>query len=346
MRIAVLGGGSGIPNVFGGLARRVAAGSPLEVTAVVATMDDGGSSGRLRAERATIPPGDLRNCLLAMSPGDSRFRDLFAHRYAGSGDLAGHSVGNLMLAALAELEGCWMKALLTAGEMLGSVGRVIPVSLDAARLEAETGDGRRISGESRIGGAPSAIRRVWLEPVAPRPAPGAVEAIRDADLVVVGPGSLFTSLLPVLLVPGIAEAVRGSRGRRVLVSNLMTQPGETLGMDLEAHLEAIDDHAGPRLVQDVVVNASPLPADRLVRYAEEHARPVENDHAPSRPERFVLVDVVTRDGKIRHDPERLAPVLLGLAAPSDPPISTVAASLLTRGVSGVSAGGRLRAVTR
>jgi uncharacterized cofD-like protein len=285
----------------------------LDVTAVVATMDDGGSSGRLRRERVAIPPGDLRNCLLAMSPTSSPLRALFAHRYSDYGELAGHSVGNLLLAALAEREGCWVKALAAAGEMLGSLGRVLPVSLESALLEAETDDGQRISGESRIGAAVSAIRRVWLEPVSPRPAPGAVEAIRDADLVVLGPGSLFTSLLPLLLVPGIADAVRDSRGRRVLVANLMTQPGETRDMDLEAHLGAIDRHAGPGLVQDIVLNASPPSDDRLLQYAERSARLVAHDAARSRPERFVLADVVTRDGKIRHDSERLAPVLLNLA---------------------------------
>lgn len=317
-----MGGGTGIPSVFSGLARRIADGSALGVTAVVTTMDDGGSSGRLRRERTGISPGDLRNCLLAMSPKRSPFRDLFSHRYAGEGELAGHSVGNLVLAALAEREGCWMKAVAAAAEMLGSVGRVLPVSLESTRLEAETGDGRRISGESRVGAADSTIRRVWLEPVPPQPAPGVVQAIREADLVVLGPGSLFTSLLPVLLVKGVADAVRGSRGRRVLVANLMTQPGETLGMDLEAHLDAIDEHVGPGLVQDVVLNATPLSADRLVRYAAQDARVVPHHPAGSRHERFVFADVVTRSGEIRHDPERLAPVLLGLAAMTAAPSSS------------------------
>lgn len=313
MRIAVLGGGSGIPNVLSGLARRVGAGAALDVRAIVATMDDGGSSGRLRRERAAIPPGDLRNCLVALTPAGGGFRRLFEHRYEGSGDLAGHSVGNLILTALAESEGCWSRAVVAAGTMLGAVGRVYPVSLEPARLEAETGNGERISGESKIGAAPSAIRRVWLDPLDPDPAPGVLETIREADLVVLGPGSLFTSLLPVLLVRGVARAVRESRGRRVLVANLMTQPGETLGMDLASHLEALDRHVGAGLVQDIVVNAAPLDAARLAPYAEQDAAIVGVTGEPSRPERFLRADVVTAEGKIRHDPERLAPVLLALA---------------------------------
>lgn len=313
MRIAVLGGGSGIPNVLSGFARRVADGAALDVRAIVATMDDGGSSGRLRRERAAIPPGDLRNCLVALTPDGGRFRRLFEHRYEGSGDLAGHSVGNLILTALAESEGCWGRAMTAAAAMLGAVGRVYPVSLEPARLEAETGTGERISGESKIGSAPSAIRHVWLDPVDPTPSPGVLDAIRDADLVVLGPGSLFTSLLPVLLVRGVAESVRASRGRRVLVANLMTQPGETLGMDLESHLEALDRHAGPGLVQDIVLNGAPVDAGRLRPYAEQASELVATTKASRRPERFVRADVVTPEGKIRHDPERLAPVLLGLA---------------------------------
>lgn len=316
-RIAVLGGGSGIPTVLNGLARRVSAGEPLDVTAVVATADDGGSSGRLRRERGGLPPGDLRNCLLALTAnGGSEFARLFGHRYEGAGGLAGHSVGNLILHALAEQHGSYLRALEVAGMMLGSLGRVVPVSLQTVHLEAETRNGDRISGESRIGKAPAAVSRIWLTPSDVAPTPGVLDCVRNADLVVLGPGSLFTSLLAVLLVPGVAAAVKGCRGTKVLVANLMTQPGETLGMSLADHLEAVDRHVGGRVADIVLVNSLAVDPDRLVPYAAEASEPISEGRLKGRPERIVRDEVVMRSGKIRHDPDRLVDAVLTLSRSS------------------------------
>ena len=241
LRVSVIGGGNGIPNVLLGLASLVRQGHALEITAIVATADDGGSSGRIRSQRGGLPPGDLRNCLLSLADdADGCIGRLFAHRYAGAGDLAGHALGNLLLIALAEQEGSYLSAVEAAGRMLRTRGRVLPASANALRLEGETVAGERISGESRIGAAPAAIRRVWLEPAVAEPCDGVLDALAAADLTVLGPGSLFTSILPVLLVRGVADAIRASRGTRVLVGNLMTQPGETLGMTMTDHLDAID----------------------------------------------------------------------------------------------------------
>ena len=321
MRVAVLGGGNGIPNVLRGLASLSRQGSLLEIAAVVATADDGGSSGRIRSQRGGLPPGDLRNCLLALADDpNSALSRLFAHRYSGEGDLAGHSLGNLLLNALAEQEGCYLRAVEVAGRLLGARGRVLPASAGAVRLEGETISGERISGESRIGAAPAAIRRVWLEPVVAEPGRGVLEAIRAADLVVLGPGSLFTSILPVLLVRGVAEAVRASRGARVLVGNLMTQPGETVGMTMADHLEAIERHTGPAIVDTVLLNATPIPSHRLRPYAEQRAELVARVGLAERPETVCEAPLVNESGKIRHDPTRLADVLVRLA------LATVAAS--------------------
>jgi len=317
LRIAVIGGGNGIPNVLRGLANLVRQGRALSVTAIVATADDGGSSGRIRSQRGGLPPGDLRNCLLALA--DDAGGDvgrLFSHRYAGAGDLAGHSLGNLLLMALAEQEGCYLKAVEAAGRMLQTRGRVLPASALALRLEGETVAGERISGESRIGAAPAAIRRVWLEPEAPDPGEGVVESLMSADLVVLGPGSLFTSILPVLLVRGVPEAVRRSRGARVLVGNLMTQPGETVGMTMCDHLEAIERHAGSGLVDTVLLNASPIAPHRLAPHAAQQAELVSRDGLSDRPEQIREASLVNASGKIRHDPARLANVLLRCAAES------------------------------
>jgi len=314
LRVAVIGGGNGMPTVLRGLADLIRAGRAIDPAAIVATADDGGSSGRIRRERGGLPPGDLRNCLLALADGsDGAFGRLFAHRYAGHGDLAGHSLGNLLLIALAEQEGSYLRAVASAGRMLGTRGRVLPASAGPLRLEGETIDGERISGESRIGAAPAAIWRVWLEPADAEPAEGVLDAIRSADLVVLGPGSLFTSLLPVLLVRGVADAIRGSRGTKVLVGNLMTQPGETVGMTMAHHLEALDRHVGRGLVDAVLLNASPIAPDRVRPYSEQNAELVSRAGLDGRPETVLEAALVNEGGKIRHDPKKLADVLLPLA---------------------------------
>jgi uncharacterized cofD-like protein len=327
-RIVVLGGGNGISAVLEGLARKVAAGAPLHVTAVVATADDGGSSGRLRRDRGGLPPGDLRTCLLALAgTGDRPFARLFAHRFEGAGELGGHAVGNLILAALADMEGGFLRALALAEDLLATQGRVLPATEQGVRLQGRCRDGSELSGEATIGKA-SAIERVWLSPEDATPAPGVLEAIEEADLVVVGPGSLFTSILPVLLVPGVADAVRRARGRRVLVANLMSQPGETLDMHLADHLRAIDAHVGLGLVQEVLVHEGPLDAGRLVPYAEQHAVPVESD-LDGRPERVRRAFLVTPGGKIRHDGLRVSDALLGLL-----PAGKAMAATALRGAAG------------
>lgn len=313
LRVVALGGGNGIPNVLRGLADLSRAGKDLDITAVVATADDGGSSGRLRRERGGLPPGDLRNCLLALADdGRGAFARLFAHRYSGNGDLAGHSLGNLVLMALAEQEGTYVKAIETAGRLLHARGRVLPASARALALEGETVNGTRVSGESRIGGAPAAIHRVWLEPGNEDATPGVLEALRAAHLIVLGPGSLFTSLLPVLLVGGIAETIRSSRALKVLVGNIMTQPGETLSMSMVDHLEALDRHVGGPLADLVLVNAASISASRLAPYAAQHAELVSTTALAARPERVLVAPLISDSGKIRHDPARLAGALVRL----------------------------------
>lgn len=338
LRIAVLGGGTGLPNVLRGLGALARRGHALEITAIVATTDDGGSSGRIRNQRGGLPPGDLRNCLLALADdADGTFGRLFAHRYAGRGDLAGHSLGNLLLMALAEQQGCYIKAVEAAGRMLRARGRVLPVSSGALSLEGETIAGERISGESRIGAAPAAIRRVWLKPAIAEPSEGVLQALGAADLVVLGPGSLFTSIMPVLLVRGVAEAVRSSRGTRVLVGNLMTQPGETVGMTMTDHLDAIDRHAGPELVDTVLVNETVIAPHRLRPYTEQRAELVSHAGLAERPETIQKSRLVNSSGQIRHDPARLADELIRLAStPADLPERARSAPSLSSSSSGGS----------
>lgn len=312
LRVTVLGGGNGASSVLRGLASRKTRGAPITIRAIVATADDGGSSGRLRRQRGGLPPGDLRNCLLALSDPDRPNVKLFGHRFCGSGELGGHAMGNLVLAALAEQEGCYLRAIEQASSMLGSVGRVIPVSLESVSLMGRTAAGDRLTGETRIGRSDAPLETVWLEPADVQPAPGVLESIADADLIVIGPGSLFTSLLAVLRVPGVAETVRESSAVRVLVANLMTQPGETLGLGLEDHLAAIDRNVGPDLVRYVIYHCEKLAGERLGPYHAVRSGPVPFPAQWTRPEIPVARDLATLAGKVRHDPGRLADALLGL----------------------------------
>lgn len=325
VRVAVLGGGNGISAVLEGLVGCLEEGGRGRITAIVATADDGGSSGRLREQRGDLPWGDLRRCLLALSAGSAAqpWYRLFEHRYGGKGELAGHALGNLILSALAEREGCPLKALRCAERMLACRGHVLPATAVALRLEAETFDGRRLLGESRIGRAPSAIREVSLRPEAAPACPGVLSALESADLVVIGPGSLFTSLLPVLLVQGIASTLRQNRCPKVLVANLMTQPGETVGMSLEDHLDALDRHLGPGLVTHVLADDSIIEADRLAAYRQQGAEPLERRLPWRRRERLVFANLATRSGKIRHEPGALASALLSLCGKSRPEVKAV-----------------------
>ena len=318
VKVAVLGGGSGISVVLEGLARRARSQTRLDITAIVATADDGGSSGRIRSQRGGLPPGDLRRCLLALSPSaDESMAKVFAHRYDGDGELGGHVLGNLILAALAEQHGSYGEAVRTAGRMLDARGRVLPVSLCSVRLEGVTRGGHTLHGESEIGNAPAAMLQVRLSPPDAEPAPGVLTAIERADLVVIGPGSLFTSVMPVLLVPGVADAIRRCGGERVLVANLMTQPGETAAMGLEQHLDAVDRHVGPSLVRHVLVNDGPLEPERLQPYLRLGSEPVTGDPGAERSEILLAAPIVMTAGKIRHDPDRLVPAVLAVLEHAD-----------------------------
>jgi uncharacterized cofD-like protein len=280
LRVVCLGGGTGVPTVLRGLRPYTSPrpGEPwVQLTAIVTMTDDGGSSGRLRKEFATLPPGDVRNCLVALSGGTRRpVAQLFQYRFENGRGLKGHTVGNLMLTALSELRGDFLGAVRFAGLLLGARGRVLPSTLRPVQLVAELADGRRIVGEKEIVRARGRVKRLELTPSQPPPAPGVLSALENADVVVIGPGSLYSSLLPNLLIGGVAEALQNSRALKVLVLNLMTQPGETEGYSAAEHVEALLAHAGP-VVDCVLVNDSSLPSDLLARYAQRGSEPVGVD---------------------------------------------------------------------
>ncbi|MGH9371347.1 MAG: gluconeogenesis factor YvcK family protein, partial [Vicinamibacterales bacterium] len=273
-RMAAIGGGTGLPNVLRGLRVQMYGSSDGQgnaprdhLVAIVATSDDGGSSGKLRAEFNVIPPGDIRNCLAALSDNDSLIADIFQYRFGAGEGLNGHAIGNLVLTALADVTHDFPRAVELAGRVVGACGTVLPATSELVTLVAEFDDGRVLSGETAISSARGRILRVGLVPDRPRCLPEVRNALLRADVIVVGPGSLYTSILPPLLVPDVSVAIRASRATRILVANLMTEPGETDGYSVLEHLLTIERHLEAQLFDYVIYNTGPI-ADALGgRYA-------------------------------------------------------------------------------
>jgi uncharacterized cofD-like protein len=325
LRIVALGGGTGLPIVLEGLKHAMftergvsrAERERDRLAAIVTVADDGGSSGRLREAYGVLPPGDIRNCLLALADCDSTLSALFQYRFDGGDEVGGHSLGNLILTALSRLEQDFAKAIERGSEMLAIHGRVYPSTIENVRLRAELTDGSLVEGESRIASVPRTIRKVSLEPRDPEPFAQAIEAALRADLVVIGPGSLYTSLIPVLLIRELAEAIQRSGARVVLVMNLTTEPGETDGYTAADHLLAIRRHAPDVPIHDVLLNSTPVPDDLVQAYSASRATLVSPDVDLLRAlgHRPVLRDLLGPGPKIRHAPGKLGGALLELARP-------------------------------
>lgn len=322
-RVVALGGGTGLPILLQGLK---AAFSPPgwpdatardrdRLTAIVTVADDGGSSGRLRQAYRILAPGDIRNCLLALSDGDPTITAIFNFRFNGASEVAGHSLGNLILTALSQLESDFPNAVERASEILGIQGRVLPSTTDDVTLVAEFVDGSVLAGESRIASFRRPIRRVHLEPKGARALRGAVEAIAAADLIVLGPGSLYTSLLAILLVEELAEAIARSRARVVLVMNLMTEPGETDSYTAADFFLAVRRHVPQVPIHDVLLNTAPIARELVDRYAGDGACPIAADveSLTALGCRPVTGHLLGSGPLIRHDPHKLARAVLELA---------------------------------
>jgi len=326
LRIAVVGGGTGLSNVlrglcsllFHGTARNQENGIPDRLVAIVTTTDDGGSSGRLQRELGSIPAGDIRNCLAAIAD-RSLMTELFQYRFSGGDGLAGHALGNLILAALAEITGDFTKAIEIAASLVGARGQVVPATADRVMLSAELLDGRTVVGETAITGAGVPIRRLSLVPEAPRPVDQAVEALRQANVILVGPGSLYTSVLPPLLVPEIRDALQESLALKIFVLNLMTEPGETEGFDAIRHLEVVRAHVDVPF-DCVIFNTSPIAPPLATTYAAAGSYPISvttRDIATIRKMRVQPLGAPLASdgppGKIRHHPARLAATIAACA---------------------------------
>lgn len=283
-----------------------------DLAAVVTVTDDGGSSGRLRREFSVLPPGDLRNCMVALSEDETLLSRLFQYRFHSGRGLRGHSFGNLFLTALSDVTGDFTHAVRVTSEVLAIRGRIFPSTNQLVSLEAALKNGDRIAGETRIGATRVPIRRVRLVPRSVKPLPEVLEAIRAADLILLGPGSLFTSIIPNLLVSGVAEAIEKARARRVYIANLMTQPGETLGYTLTDHVRAIHQHTGRKILDCVVLNSQPLAPEVLRRYKSQSAEPVLIDPAELRRMglQYVFDNLLEVQGVVRHNSTRLASLLI------------------------------------
>jgi uncharacterized cofD-like protein len=303
VNIAVLGGGTGLATLLRGLKQYSS-----NLTAVVTVFDDGGSSGRLRRELGILPPGDIRHCLVALAEAEPLMTKLFEYRFRG-GALDGHAFGNLFIASLAGVTGDLELAVKETSKILKIRGRVLPTTAHDVVLAAELDDGRIIEGESKITGARGRITRVSLRPADPTPLPDALEAIADADVIVLGPGSLYTSLIPNLLVPRVADALRESDAPCVYICNIMTQPGETDGYTAADHVRAIHAHTGTGMFSHVIVNTQ-MPQSRALRdrYAGQGSRPVEPAIGELEAMGLVAVGLplMSEEELLRHDPVRLA----------------------------------------
>ena len=304
-RVVVVGGGTGLPVLLRGLKEYTS-----NLTAVVTTADDGGSSGRLRGDLGMLPPGDIRNCLVALADTEPLMEDLLQYRFR-TGLLEGHNMGNLLLAALNDTTGGFDRAVRSLSKVLAIRGQVLPATLSDVQLCAELADGTVIRGESRIPASGKAIKRVYLEPARCFPPDEALKAIAEADVVILGPGSLYTSIIPNLLVQGLAEAIREAPAPKIYICNIMTQPGETDDYTVADHLKAILDHSGllPHLV---VVNRGELPFWVQARYRKEGAVPVAVDEYELRAMGVQLIagNLLQEGSVVRHHPQRLARLLM------------------------------------
>jgi uncharacterized cofD-like protein len=315
--VVSIGGGTGLSALLQGLKRYARPGrSPLvDVTAVVTVTDDGGSSGRLRREFDVLPPGDIRNCMVALSEDEALLSRLFQHRFQSGRGLKGHSFGNLFLTALTQIMGDFPEAVKVSSEVLNIAGRIYPATVANVSLEATLEDGTVVTGETKISKSRKPIRKIRLRPRKVRPLADTLTALAQADLVTLGPGSLFTSVIPNLLVEGISAAIRRSPAIKAYFVNLMWQPGETVNFTASDHIRAVHRHSGDRLIDYAIVNVRPVQSALRKRYERTQALPVENDI-----ERIFQMGIQVITGnllqestRVRHDPEQTAGIVVRLA---------------------------------
>jgi len=308
-KIVVMGGGTGLSTLLHGLKQYT-----TNITAIVTVADDGGSSGRLRQEFDMLPPGDIRNCLVALADTEPLMQRLFQYRFAEDSILKGHNFGNLFITAMTKITGDFERAVQASSKVLAIRGRVVPSTNAKVRLVAQHDDGSVTLGETKISNASVPIQRVYLEPTGCQPTTEALEAIRDANAIVFGPGSLYTSVIPNLLMDRMVEAIVESKAVKVYVCNVMTQSRETHSFKASDHVRALVTHTNPGLLQLVLVNTKAVPGHLLERYRQEEAFPVEADTDRIRELGYQVVadDLISTENYVRHDPDKVARLIVQL----------------------------------
>ncbi|MGM0902649.1 uridine diphosphate-N-acetylglucosamine-binding protein YvcK [Mesobacillus maritimus] len=309
-RIVIIGGGTGLPVLLRGLKKY-----DVDITAIVTVADDGGSSGRLRNEMQIPPPGDIRNVLAALSDVEPLVEEMFQHRFKTANELSGHSLGNLILAAMTSITGNFSHAIQEMSRVLNVRGKVLPAANRSVILNAEMEDGSIVSGESKIPFSGKKIKRVYLNPENVQPLPETIQEIRQADLIVIGPGSLYTSILPNLLVKELGQAVCEAKAKKVYICNLMTQAGETLNFTASDHVKAIYDHMDCAFMDMILINNEEIPPEIELRYKEELAKPVQFDFEKLSELGISVVQekIANLEGNvIRHDTRKVAEILYSL----------------------------------
>ena len=307
-KIAALGGGTGLSSLLRAIKKITS-----NVTAIVTVADNGGNSGVLRKELGILPPGDIRNCMIALSETESTMDELLNYRFK-DGTLSGYCIGNLVLVALSDMQGGFLKGIQSASDVLAVTGQVLPVTLDNVHLSAQMDSGEVVEGEDLVGSAQREhggyIKKVYLNPEKAAALPEALDALEKADIITFGPGSLYTSILPNLLVEGVTETIKKSKALKIYISNLMTQPGETENYDVFAHVRAIEEHVGEKLFDYILINNKmKIPEYLLERYRQEYAQPVEQGNPQSVKGEYIIVSdnlMENVDDRVRHSAEGLA----------------------------------------
>ncbi len=309
-KVAVVGGGTGLSVLLTGLKQFTS-----NISAIVTVADDGGSSGRIREEFDMLPPGDIRNCLVALADAPALMRDLFQFRFDTNSQLSGHSFGNLFITVMTQLTGDFEKAVKETSKVLNLRGQVIPSTLDKVVLVAKHKDGSTTIGENKIPKTHRSIEKVYLDPDKPQATPDAVKAIKEAQVIVLGPGSLYTSIIPNLLIKEISEAIASSDAVKVYVCNAMTQPGETDNYSAADHIKALLAHSHPKIIDYCVVNTAEIPQSILQRYIKQGSHLVVNDRKKIEEMGYRVIEDdfgIIEDTLIRHDPAKLAKIIFGL----------------------------------
>lgn len=306
-QLVVIGGGTGLSNMLRGLKEYSS-----NITAIVTVADDGGSSGRLRTEMGVLPPGDIRNVLVSLADAEPLMKRLFQYRFSHGQGLKGHSFGNLFITSMWDVLGDFEEAIKESSRVLAVRGQVLPSSLDTIQLCAELDDGSIVSGESSITTSKRVIKKVFLKPEDALVLPEAREAIKEADAIILGPGSLYTSIIPNLLLQGMVDAITESKAYKLYVCNVMTQPGETDGFSAAQHLEAVENHSKRGLMDIVLVNDGSIPSSMAFKYSQEGAYPVELDieRLKAMGVKVLTGDLVSHKDYVRHNPYALAEMII------------------------------------